>query len=150
LVSVSAERHWEQKMALPTGVVKPVAESIDPRRPRTIGSLPSEHYPGMGMMHNLLYSAFGRARGLPSDADGGIGCTIRDAAQSVEVRMECSASFGALVLFTPPWNSSLSLEPHTCVPDAFNLANQGLETGMVVLSPGGTWRGWVRMSAREL
>ncbi|MBI2938842.1 MAG: aldose 1-epimerase, partial [Chloroflexi bacterium] len=39
LVSVSAERHWEQKMALPTGVVKPVAESIDPRRPRTIGSL---------------------------------------------------------------------------------------------------------------
>jgi len=150
LVSIAAERLWEQTRALPTGVTYPVAESIDLRSPRALGSLPSQQYPGIGRMQNLLYSTFGTTRGLASDAPGGIRAAIRDASQKLEVQMETSAGFGALVLFTPPWNSSLSLEPHTCVPDAFNLANRGLETGVVVLQPGATWRGWVRFSARAL
>jgi aldose 1-epimerase len=150
LVSVAAERLWEQPRALPTGVTYHVAETVDLRTAKPLSSLPSTQYPGLGKMSNLLYSRFEATRGLAPDAPGGVEARIRNAAQRIEVRMETSAGFGALVLFTPPWNSSLSLEPHTCVPDALNLAAKGIEAGVVVLPPGQTWRGWVRFSAREL
>lgn len=55
----------------------------------------------------------------------------------------CDA-FRDQVIFTPPHREAVCLEPYTCITDAINLQQQGVDAGLIVLPPGATWEGWLR------
>lgn len=148
LVGISAERLWTQKGGLPTGETTALDGSLlsEPRRLRELDGRPDAD---PERIVNLLYSAFDATRGLAPDAPGGVRATIADVDREYEIVVETSAAFGALVLFTSPTTTDLSLEPHTCTPNALNLASAGVDAGLVVLEPGRTWRAWAEFSARK-
>jgi len=53
---------------------------------------------------------------------------------AVELRAE--TNMGELVVYAPPDNPVVALEPYSCAPNAFNLAARGIDGGMRVLKPG--------------
>lgn len=64
--------------------------------------------------------------------------------------MEWDPSFRDLVIFTPPHRQAVCLEPYTCVTDAINLHGRGVETGLMILPPGGQWQGFVQWKVGPL
>ena len=55
-----------------------------------------------------------------------------------------------MVFFTPVQPPVVSLEPHTCVPNAVNLSSRGLPAGTIELGPGQSWQGWWELRARAI
>lgn len=78
---------------------------------------------------------------------GVIVCRITDPAAGVAVEQRCSPDFRELVVFTPPWSSSVCMEPYTCVTNAINLQQRGIDAGLRVLAPGAVWDGWIEIEA---
>ena len=64
--------------------------------------------------------------------------------------MRADASFREWVVYAPPGRPTICLEPYTCTTDAFNLAAQGIDGGLVAVEPGGVWRGSVWITVRSL
>ena len=58
--------------------------------------------------------------------------------------------FSACVVFTPPHREAICIEPYTCLPDGYNLEKRGLETGLRVLQPGGSFRSAIEYRVEEL
>ncbi|TLS49001.1 aldose 1-epimerase [Paenibacillus antri] len=70
-------------------------------------------------------------------------CRLEDRGLDRTIRYETDGLFAVTVLFLPPWGESVSLEPHTCIPDAYNLPLDALDTGALELAPGEERRfGW--------
>jgi aldose 1-epimerase len=144
---VDATEIWDQDMGFPTGEIRRLGPDASLRRGQPLAEIETHSSP-LGDIRNIL---FRRDTGNTSDAPGGISAGVRDPVNRVEVRLTSSAGFGALVLFTPPTPPVVSLEPHTCVPNAFNLANRAdLPTGMITIDPGESWRGWYDVEALSL
>lgn len=59
--------------------------------------------------------------------------------------VEAGRDFRELVVFTPPHRQAICFEPYTCITDAINLHQQGIDTGLQLLAPGEIWRGWVQV-----
>lgn len=59
--------------------------------------------------------------------------------------VEAARDFRELVVFTPPHREAICFEPYTCITDAVNLHQQGIDTGLQLLAPGEIWRGWVQV-----
>ncbi|MFN8705321.1 MAG: aldose 1-epimerase [Planctomyces sp.] len=78
---------------------------------------------------------------------GVVTCRITDERAGLKMEQRCSADFREIVAFTPPWSDSVCLEPYTCVTDAINLQNQGVDAGWRVLAPGASWLGWIEIDA---
>lgn len=86
---------------------------------------------------------------LAADADGTIAARVTDAS-GVGVEMVWDAACPWVQVFTSDQpgatsdRAALAVEPMTCAPDAFNAAAYAYDTGLIVLSPGGTatarWR----------
>jgi galactose mutarotase-like enzyme len=66
-----------------------------------------------------------------------------------EIIVEADPSFPASVTHIPPTREKVSFEPHTCLPNAFNLATEGKVAGQLTLGPGEFWRGSFRIRARS-
>lgn len=146
-VWVEADEQWEQAgPGLPTGRIDRLRPNDGLRQPRRLADIPASVASPQGNVRNLL---FRRAAVDESDAPGGIPAGVVDRANGVEATLEASAGFGAMVFFTPAAPPVVSLEPHTCVPNAFNLASD-LPGGMIVLEPGQDWRGWFMLRAEPL
>ncbi len=45
-------------------------------------------------------------------------------------------SFASAVVYNPPHRQAICIEPYTCVPDAYHLAESGVDTGLRALAPG--------------
>ena len=68
-----------------------------------------------------------------------------------ELIVRASIDLDTLVLFTPPSEDFLCIEPVSHCTDAFNLAAAGMaDTGMMVLSPGQTWAVSMTLQTRFL
>ncbi len=135
-VWVDADERWAQRgPGLPTGEVGPGGELRSGRALKEIA--PTTTMPE-GSVRNMLF----RRRA------GGIAAGLRDRARGLATTLTASDGFGALVFFTPAAPPVVSLEPHTCVPNAFNLPD--LPTGAVALKPGETWRGWYQIEAAAI
>lgn len=66
--------------------------------------------------------------------------------RGLRLTIEASPGFGNLVIYVPPGRDFFAVEPVTNVNDAFNLAAAGAgDTGLVVLAPGATLVGEVRL-----
>jgi aldose 1-epimerase len=141
VVWFDADELWPQTPpGLPTGEIRPLAPDHPLRRGARLGDLPEDVPTPRGDVRNLVLRRTG----------GGVRAGLRDERAGVELEVSASPEFGALVFFTPPSPSVVSFEPHTCVPDAFNLKERGLPTGYLELAPGAPWRGWYQLQARAI
>jgi aldose 1-epimerase len=61
--------------------------------------------------------------------DPGSGCTVTQQFDSL---------FRECVVYTPPHREAICIEPYTCVPGPFALAERGIDAGLNVIPPGGT------------
>ncbi|HEV3235921.1 MAG TPA: aldose 1-epimerase [Gemmataceae bacterium] len=131
-ISAPAERYWELEKGLPTGRKLPVDSSRDLRRPRAVKDLNLDD-----VLTELPSSTSTDLRSLGRVTQPAAGCTVDIAA---------SPSFTQVVAFTPANRQAVCLEPYTCVTDAINLQQKGIEAGWLVLQPSETWNGMVVLS----
>jgi aldose 1-epimerase len=65
--------------------------------------------------------------------------------------MTADPSLGTVIIFSPPGNDFVCVEPVSHCVDAFNLAEAGLSyTGMRVMRPGETWEASIRLAPERL
>lgn len=90
-----------------------------------------------GRLHYFQCRDFGRGRALPYE------CVLSDRAGERRIRYRVDGQFGVMALYVPPWGEAVSLEPHTCLPDAFHPATDAAVAGAQELAPGARLRfGW--------
>lgn len=77
-------------------------------------------------------------------------CRIVDEKSGLQLEQRSSADFREIVAFTPPWSQSVCLEPYTCVTDAINLQQRGIDAGWRVLAPGAAWHGQIDIEVLPL
>jgi aldose 1-epimerase len=106
---------------IPTGAVIPLTATTDLRRPRDIGRRRLDH-------------AYVRVEGSPTIAWPDLVLTI----EAEPVR--------SVVVHSTP--AAVCVEPQSQWPDAIRLAGTGIDTGLVVLAPGETFRMTSRWSWR--
>lgn len=146
---IDAPYYWEQENAFPLGTSRPAEESVDLRVPRSLRALASVGIGGEGRMVNVAHSQFTHDRG-PGPIDRGIRWGVRNRNAGREVVVESDGAFSASVTYVPVTRDKVSFEPHTCLPNAFNLANEGKVAGQMTLAPRAFWRGSVQIYGQKL
>ncbi|HEX4130000.1 MAG TPA: aldose 1-epimerase [Pirellulales bacterium] len=66
--------------------------------------------------------------------------TLDDLAVGLRVAITFGQQFTQCVVFTPPHREAVCIEPYTAVPNAPELAERGIDTGLRVLEPGASVR----------
>jgi galactose mutarotase-like enzyme len=86
---------------------------------------------------------------LSSDDASAPRARLIDPSLKAALDIRADAAFGDFVVYAPPDNPVVALEPYTCAPDAFNLAVRGIAAGMRELAPGETFEAGfeIRVSA---
>lgn len=131
-VQATAQELWELRDSLPTGRRMALDQRRDLRRPRAFSTL---------TLDDVL-------TGLPESSGTEeliLHGQLQDRGSGRELQVWASPAFRELVVFTPPHRHAVCLEPYTCVTDAINLEQHGLDAGWRVLPPGATWRGDVEL-----
>jgi aldose 1-epimerase len=148
-IAIDAPYYWAQEGHMPVGRTLPADQSVDLRTARSLRALASVGIGGEGRMVNIVHTQFSSdAPPLPSSA--GIRWELRNPKSGRSVVVEADTAFSASVTYVPVSREKISFEPHTAVPNAFNLANEGLVAGVVTLGPREFWRGSVKISAGAL
>ena len=65
----------------------------------------------------------------------------------VAIVVEASGAFREVVVYAPPSEETVCLEPYTAPTNAMNLADRGVPVGTISLEAGDQWHGTVRISA---
>lgn len=123
------------------GTLRPVSGVADlGERPRAVDLIAAQGHPNGGMMYTYTNE--------PGDKRG-VRWSLADVCAGTSVEVETNGDFRAVVLWAPR-EPTVCVSPviGTVVPNGFNLAARGQDTGMVELAPGQTWRTWVRITAR--
>ncbi len=133
LVVAPASQEWELVDCLPTGAHKPVDAQTDLRR--------GESIIGRRLDHVLTQlEASGEV----------IETTVMDQRAGLQVVQSFPRVFRELVVFTPPWMDAVCMEPYSCVTDAINLSQAGVETGWRTLEPGGRFQTQIVIKAGKV
>jgi aldose 1-epimerase len=132
-VRIGSRSFWELKDQIPTGriVEAPSGSARDLRDWRALG----------GAEYDDVFATPRRR------ADGWSDARVRYSASGLEITVEASQAFREWVLFAPPGQDALCLEPYTGVTNAVNLGFAGVDAGLVELEPGERWRGVVGIRA---
>ena len=117
-----ASQTWELDECLPSGKIQPAAAKL------------SASPAFRGLKLDDIYTDV-------STDNGEVICRLTDPAAKLIVEQRFPAVFREIVAFTPPWATAVCLEPYTCVTNAINLQQQGIDAGLHVLPPGETWTG---------
>jgi aldose 1-epimerase len=126
MIQLDANARWLlDARFVPTGEMEPLAGKYDLRAPRPLGNDTHDDVFHMAQISKGDASA-PRAR-------------LIDPSLKIAVEIRADAAFGDFVVFAPPANPVVALEPYTCAPDAFNLAARGVAAGMRELAPGQTF-----------
>jgi len=129
-VTAPAGAFWELQDSLPTGKRLPLDAARNLNEPRPFESL---------QLDDVLTD-------LPATT---VPCglclrgTVRQGTAAVQVLAD--PAFRELVVFTPPHREAVCLEPYTCVTEAVNLQQRGVDAGWRVLDPMDTWAGVVEL-----
>jgi len=118
-VTVPVEEYWELADMLPTGRRRAVEES--------------RRLAGGRMFRDCEFDDV--FCGLPP-GDGKVEATIDDTQAHRRLTISYDRIFRECVVYTPPHREAICIEPYTCVPDAFRLADEGRDTGLRHLTPG--------------
>lgn len=62
-------------------------------------------------------------------------CLLEDRGNGRRIHYRVNGLFAVMVLFMPSWGEAISLEAHSCVPDAVNLPWAADRTGLLELAP---------------
>jgi aldose 1-epimerase len=133
-VRIPARRYWELAENIPTGRVLDAADAFDLRRWTALGD----------QAYDDVFTALDRR------PDGWSEALVRYPADAIEVVVEADRAFREWVLFAPPSQPVIAIEPYTCATNAVNLEARGVAAGLVTLDPGATWRGRTRLSVRDV
>ena len=136
LVHVPADSIWELDKLMPTGNVLPVLQAGKQFDLRQFAPLSNHFFDDVftGVQH-----------GSDGWSEGG----LRDPKSGLEMHLAADPSFREWVLYAPLDAPIIALEPYTCPTDAVNLQAQGIDAGLIALSPGETWRGEIRFGLRH-
>src|SRR4030095_5767523 len=74
--------------------------------------------------------------------------TIRDPHSQLRVEQTWDRIVRECVVYTPPHREAVCIEPYTCVPDAFALAERGIDAGLRVIPPGNSVTARVEIDVR--
>jgi aldose 1-epimerase len=119
-IQLDANARWLLDAGMiPTGQTEPLAGKYDLRTPRTLG--------------NDTYDDAFRMAPITNDARR---ARLIDPSIKAAIDVHADAAFADFVVYAPPDNPVVALEPYTCAPDAFNLAGRGIDAGMRELRPG--------------
>jgi aldose 1-epimerase len=130
LVGVDAGKRWQLIDNLPTGALEPFFWA------------PHEKPFGEVVLDDLLTD-------LPLNRQDARSCGHLESQDGRRLVVEASRDYRELVVFTPPHRQAICFEPYTCITDAFNLHQRGVDTGLQVLAPGDTWLGRVLVSIND-
>ncbi len=126
LIQLDADARWTLDARLiPTGATELLAGKYDLRAPRTIGA--------------DTYDDVFRMAPISDDDRSAPRARLIDPSLKIALEIRADAAFGDFVVFAPPDNPVVAIEPYTCAPDAFNLAARGVDAGMRELAPGETF-----------
>jgi aldose 1-epimerase len=132
-VQAHAREVWELQQSLPTGARGAAVAPRDLTAPRPFESL-------------RLDDVYTGLEGAPVVDGLRLLGTVRQPSYGIEMGVLASPAFRELVLYTPGHRQAVCLEPYTCVTDAVNMQQRGIDTGWGVLQPGATWAADVEMS----
>lgn len=126
MIQLDADARWPlDANMIPTGDTEPLAGKFDLRAPRPLGA--------------DTYDDVFRMAAISKDDASMPRARLIDPSLKIAVEVRADAAFGDFVVFAPPNNPVVALEPYTCAPDAFNLAARGVAAGMRELAPGQTF-----------
>jgi len=129
-ITVPADKTWELADSLPTGQRSPVEEGRDLRAGKRYDQL-------------HLDDVFTDLQPPTKANESALRGVVRHGNRRLE--MHTSGIFREIVGFTPPHRQAICLEPYTCVTDAINLEQQGVDAGWRVLKPGMIEEGSVKL-----
>lgn len=114
-----ASKNFELINVLPTGKKMPVKAEFDFLEPRSLD----------GMYMDDLFGDIQKAE------DGSITCWLENRELGVRIEVTSDQNFEYYVLYAPREHPFICIEPYTCIPNAFNLFYEGIETGIRTLKP---------------
>lgn len=133
LIQAPVSEQWLLKDLIPTGQRQPVSIDKDIR---------SGAY-----VHTATFDDV--YTGLKPEG-GALTCIMMDEKSGLEIAQVCDPRFRELVVYTPPNRLSVCMEPYTCVTDAVNLQQRGIDAGWQVLAPGEAYETWIDIIARPV
>jgi aldose 1-epimerase len=72
--------------------------------------------------------------------------SIHDPKSGCTVTQRFDSAFRECVVYTPPHRQAICIEPYTCVPGPFALADRGIDAGLQIVPPGGSFTARVEIS----
>ncbi|HVN63962.1 MAG TPA: hypothetical protein VMT58_04955, partial [Candidatus Binataceae bacterium] len=124
LLQVAADRRWPLDARLiPVGEPIAVAGKYDLRTPKALNMEPYD-------------DAFQMTQASGSDTPQ---ARLIDPALKLGIEILADPAFEDFVVYAPPGNPIIAIEPYTCAPDAFNLSARGIRAGVRELEPGATF-----------
>jgi aldose 1-epimerase len=118
LVEVPAQQEWVLAECLPTGERRSVSGLTDLRAGQPFAAQKWDH---------VLTDVRGDGREIET--------LIRDKQAGLTMVQSFPGDFREVVVFAPSWTSAVCMEPYTCVTDAINLQQQGVDAGWRTLAP---------------
>jgi aldose 1-epimerase len=152
---VPAQSYWELDGMLPTGRKLPAVGS------RAVGGtrFPARLEPdGPGSPSHAIVTGgipFGESQlddvftDLTS-RDGRVVCRVLDGVNQRRLSIIFGEAFAHCVVFNPPHREAICIEPYTCMPDAYTLAERGVETGLRVLGPDESFQAGIEVRLDEI
>ena len=79
-------------------------------------------------------------------SQGACQASIHDPTSEHTLVQRWDNAFRECVVFTAPHREAICIEPLTCVPNCMELAGQGIDAGLKILPPGGSFAARVEIS----
>jgi len=105
---------------LPTGISKKIPKQLDFRAERSLQGI-------------YMDDLFGK---LKKKRHGYVSCWLKNRANNFKLTVISDQNFDYYVLYAPSEHDFICIEPYTCIPNAFNLENAGINTGLRLLKAG--------------
>lgn len=122
VVTAPADGYWELADMIATGEIKPSSQ-----RGRIAGGMKFAEMQFDDVFTKLQYT------------DGEFTASIRDPDSQRVMKLLFDDPFRECVIYNPPHREAVCLEPYTCVPDAYRLHQQGVDSGHRELAAGMTF-----------
>lgn len=133
LIQVPAGQSWELQDCLPSGQRLPVDSRTDLTRGKALEGM---------QLDDVLTGLDAR--------EGSVTTAVIDPVAGLKMTQVTDALFRECVVFNPPGRACVCLEPYTCVTDAINLQERGVDAGLQVLDVGAEARTWFEIHVGKM
>lgn len=120
-IHLPVKGRWELNNLIPTGVMEEWPE---------LAMFPSGRRFEETTLDDVFENSFGK--------DGWAEAKLVDPESQATLKVRSSQNFPKVVVFTPPHREAICIEPYSSLPNAYELSEQDIDTGLSVLAPGET------------